>query len=126
MTAPVDRTSQAIAMTAPVDRRAEGTAWVIAFTMPSEYTLETLPQPMDPRVQIREIAARRYAVSRFSGSPGEAGIARKLDRLLTSINAAGLARSGAEPTYARYDPPWTPGLFRRNELFVELARPPQQ
>lgn len=121
MTAPVDRTSsEAIAMTAPVDRTSRAAHHVIAFTMPSKYTLETLPQPNDARVSIREIPEQRYAVLRFSGAPKQSVVDTRMQEFVALVEATGLTPSGAPPTYARYDPPWTPGLFRRNEIFVEL------
>lgn len=128
MTAPVEQTrSETIAMTAPVDRTASSQApdtWVIAFTMPSKYTRETLPRPNDSRVQIREIPGKRYAVLRFNGAPREAVVAQRMADLIVAVDAAGLERTGATPTYARYDPPWTLGLLRRNEIFVELVASP--
>ena len=132
MTAPVDRTaSERIAMTAPVDRRVAADAdadatdpegeWTIAFTMPSKYTMRTLPRPNDDRIRIREIPPTSYAVSRFRGAPSEPGVQRRMAELVEAVRAAGLSpKAGAEPTYARYDPPWTPGFLRRNEIFVEL------
>lgn len=123
MTAPVDRTpGTKIAMTAPVDRTPadKPDTWVIAFTMPSKYTLETLPTPRDSRVQVRQMPARTYAVKRFRGAPNEARVQEKIDEFVEEVDAAGLTRTSAEPTYARYDPPWTPGLLRRNEIFIEL------
>lgn len=121
MTAPVGQTAaEPIAMTAPVDQTATDKGWVIAFTMPAKYTLETLPTPNDPRVQIRELPACDYAVVRFSGAPSAASVERKIAAFVAEVDAAGLERSGAAPIYARYDPPWTPGLLRRNEILVEL------
>jgi hypothetical protein len=126
MTAPVDRTrSEKIAMTAPVDRTAKGDRWTVAFTMPSEYTLETLPRPNNPKVHIREIPPQTYAVMRFRGSPSEPVVQRRMDDLQRKVADAGLTADGSAPTYARYDPPWTPGFLRRNEIFVRLALPPE-
>jgi hypothetical protein len=125
MTAPVDRrpAGQSIAMTSPVDRRQAGERWVIAFTMPSKYTRDTLPRPDDPRVQIREVPAATYAVRRFSGAPGEPAVRAEMDTLRAAVLAAGLRPTGAAPVYARYDPPWTPGPLRRNEVLLEIADP---
>jgi hypothetical protein len=124
MTAPVDRTrSETIAMTAPVDRTRDGDRWTVAFTMPSKFTLETLPKPLDRRVRVRQIAKTRYAVMRFSGAPSERAVARKMEQLVAAVEEAGLATSGSAPTYARYDPPWTLPPLRRNEIFVELRTP---
>lgn len=124
MTAPVDRRAETIEMTAPVDRSAgEGEdRWVVAFTMPSKYTLETLPKPKDSRVSIREVPATRYAVLRFSGAPAEAKVQRKITAFVAEVEAAGFTpKPSAAPIYARYDPPWTLPLLRRNEILVELV-----
>ena len=58
MTAPVaqERAGEKIAMTAPVTQTPSDGAWVVRFTMPSRYSLATLPQPNDPRVKLRNIA----------------------------------------------------------------------
>lgn len=128
MTAPVDRraASEPIAMTAPVDHRAVAAAdgederWVITFTMPSRYTLDTLPVPNDARVQIREVPPAHYAAVRFSGAPAEARVQERMDELARAVEAAGLVTAGVPPTYARYDPPWTLPMLRRNELLLEL------
>jgi len=125
MTAPVDRrpAAESIAMTAPVDRRQAGERWVISFTMPSKYTLATLPRPNDRRVSIRELPATMYAVRRFSGAPGEEAVRGEMEALRAAVLAAGLRPTGAEPIYARYDPPWTLGMMRRNEVLLELVDP---
>ena len=125
MTAPVDR-SERIAMTAPVDRVEREGQWTVAFTMPSEYSLDTLPRPNDDRVKIRRIPATRYAATRFSGNPKEPEVRRRMDALEAGVKAAGLAIADKPPTYARYDPPWTPGFMRRNEILLELAPEPQR
>ena len=120
MTAPVDR-SQSIAMTAPVDRSKTKDAWTIAFTMPSEYTMETLPKPNNDRVKIREVPQTRFAVMRFSGSPNEETVEKRMKTLETMAEAAEYTLAAKPPVYARYDPPWTPSFMRRNEIFLELA-----
>lgn len=127
MTAPVDRraTSEAIAMTAPVDRRAvegedDDERWVITFTMPSRYTLDTLPVPNDARVHIRELPPTHHAAVRFSGAPSEARVRERMAELARAVEAAGLEAAGVPPTYARYDPPWTLPMLRRNEILLEL------
>jgi SOUL heme-binding protein len=125
MTAPVDRraTSEPIAMTAPVDRRkvGEDERWVVTFTMPSRYTLETLPAPNDERVQIRVVPTAHFAAVRFSGAPSEARVQERMNALLAVVDAEGLQAAGSPPTYARYDPPWTLPMLRRNEILLELV-----
>lgn len=123
MTAPVDRraASEKIAMTAPVDRQRRGDRWIVTFTMPGKYTQATLPRPKDPRVQIRELPAVTFAVRQFSGAPDEQGVQQEIAALRQAVAAAGLAVVDAPPVYSRYDPPWTPGFLRRNEVMLEVA-----
>jgi len=127
MTAPVDRraaSAEKIAMTAPVDRQRRGDRWIITFTMPSKYTLATLPRPKDARVQIRELPAVTFAVRQFSGSPDEDGVQKEIAALRQAVLAAGLKVVDAPPVFSRYDPPWTPGFMRRNEVMLEIAAEP--
>ncbi len=125
MTSPVDRSaaSEKIAMTTPVDRTKDGKTWTVAFTMPSKYTMETLPRPNDARVSIRQLPAKRYAATRFSGNPKEEVVRHRMDALREAAEAEGLPLTGKAPVYARYDPPWTPSFMRRNEILLELAPP---
>ena len=69
MTAPVEqsqgRGSEKIAMTVPVQQSNSAEGWRVAFMLPSKYTLETAPQPRDPRVRVREVPGRLIAALRF-------------------------------------------------------------
>lgn len=125
MTAPVEMErpaeGTAIQMTAPVESKpAADNSWTVTFTMPSEWTMETLPTPNDRRVVIRELPPARYAVHRFSGSPPQTRVESRKEDLLEAVRAAGLKPAGSAPSYARYDPPWTPWFLRRNEIWIEL------
>ncbi len=121
MTAPVtvEPASERIAMTAPVTTERSGERFRMHFVMPSRYTLDTLPKPLDDRVRLREVPARRMAVLRFSGFTGEDKVADKTGELLARVRAEGLEAAGA-PQLARYDPPWTLPFLRRNELMVPV------
>ncbi len=127
MTAPVTQTrgaGQSIAMTAPVTQTADGEAWVVRFIMPAQYTLETLPRPTDARIRIVALPARRVAVIRFTGFRTESSMQRQEAALREAMALRGLqATVGQSPTYAFYDPPWTPFFLRRNEVMVTLAAP---
>ena len=69
MTAPVSQqpTGKKISMTAPVSQQYDEGHYRITFTMPSEFTLETLPVPLDKRIQLREEPPARFAAVRYSG-----------------------------------------------------------
>ncbi len=124
MTAPVSATrGQKIAMTAPVSQTAAApNRWVIQFTMPSEFTLQALPEPLDERVRLRAIGPRRVAVLRYSGQWSEGLYEKELTGLKDAIAGAGMKVRG-EATWARYDPPWTPWFLRTNEIQLELEPP---
>jgi DNA gyrase inhibitor GyrI len=122
MTAPVtQQASEKIAMTAPVTQQGDGETWHVRFVMPANYTMDTLPKPKNPAVKIKEIAAKRFAVIRFSGWAGEESLKRRTDELDAFISAKNLHPVSA-PTYAYYNPPWTLPFFRRNEVMIEIAR----
>lgn len=122
MTTPVvQQRSEEIAMTSPVVQGREGETWRVGFVMPAEYTMETLPRPNNPNVQIREQAPRRMAIVRFNGGARESRFMAYEAELRAWLSEAGYEVRG-EAVYARYDPPWIPTPFRRNEVMLEIAR----
>ena len=121
MTAPVTQAEPAkIAMTAPVAQSGQEGRWIIQFMMPSTYTLETLPEPLDPAVSFRVVPARRVAAHTYSGTWSASRYVEHLATLRAALAVAGLAAVG-EPTWARYDPPFMPWFLRTNEILLELA-----
>jgi hypothetical protein len=121
MTTPVEQSSEGsrISMTTPVERSGSDGRWTVTFTMPSEYTLDTLPKANDPRVVLREVRRQPVAVLRFSGRADERAKQRRAEELLISVRASGYEPIG-EPTLAQYDPPWVLGPFRRNEVMIPV------
>jgi hypothetical protein len=121
MTAPVAQqpASEKIAMTAPVTQTPSEGAWTIRFTMPSGYTLETLPRPDDARIALRKIAPARVAVLRFSGYATTASVETRTAELLAWVKGRHL-RTVGPVSLAQYDPPWTLWFLRRNEVAIQL------
>ena len=73
MTVPVTEqaiSSEKIDMTAPVTSSPieEGMKYRIAFTMPSKYTLENLPEPANKMITFRKVGKHKVATLRFSGN----------------------------------------------------------
>lgn len=128
MTAPVlqEQAPTTIEMTSPVVQQpaAESGRQAVAFVMPAEYTLETLPTPSDPRIQVRQVPAQVAAAKGFAGRWTEQIYQRKLAGLRTAVEQAGLEVDGA-PRFARFDPPWTPWFRRRNEVVLPVLWLPQ-
>jgi hypothetical protein len=121
MTAPVvqEPASEKISMTAPVTQEKVGERYRITFLMPSEYTLETLPQPTDTRIRLRQEEARSVAAIRYSGSWSRSRYDDHERKLREWIDQRGLEPI-SEPVWARYDPPFMPWFLRRNEVVIEV------
>jgi hypothetical protein len=123
MTAPVSQVpaSEKIAMTAPVTQTEVGASWVVRFTMPKGYSLETLPVPDNPKVNLRTVPPARLAVLKFSGLARADDVAAKTDELQT-FAAKHKLRSIGPVSLAQYDPPWTLWFMRRNEVSIPVSR----
>ena len=121
MTAPVTQEgeSQKIAMTAPVNQVRENNKWRITFLMPSKYSLEELPEPLDERVVLKEDPERIFAAIKYSGTWSKARYVEKKSLLEDFIAGRGLKVSG-EAIWARYDPPFMPWFLRRNEVLIPI------
>ena len=124
MTAPVVQStarSTDIAMTAPVVAQAAGEGkWAIRFFMPAQFTMATLPEPLDASVMLVSVPAETMAVTRFSGSRSAAAMADGRARLRQALVGGAWTMAG-EPVDWFYDPPWTLPFLRRNEVAVPVT-----
>ena len=121
MTAPGTRVkSEKIAMTAPVTRTLDDSVWTVAFVMPKEWTMDTLPVPNNSDVKIREVPGELMATVKFSGVGREGVFEQKQAALETWLSEQGYEAIGA-PRFAGYDAPYVPGPFRRNEVMIPVA-----
>lgn len=120
MTAPVTESfSESIAMTAPVVEQGRGEKRRVTFSMPSKYTMETLPRPNNSAVNIRQIPAQKIAVRRFSWWASDARIDRMQSVLLNALYRDKREVIG-DIGYAGYNPPLSAPWIRRNEVMVEI------
>ena len=133
MTSPVvaePLASSKIAMTAPVTAEpvggdpsmASAQQWRVHFVMPSAYTLASLPTPGNSAVQLRAVPPQVFAVLKYSGLNTAARVQEKTDELVRWLASRQLQPQGT-PQLARYDPPWTLPMWRRNEIQVRIANP---
>jgi hypothetical protein len=125
MTAPVTQAAVPVKleMTAPVTQTAAPGGFLVQFVLPKGVTAGSAPEPLDARVQLREVPPNRVAVIRYSGFWSESNYNEHLVKLQAALRAADLAWSGA-PVYSRYDAPFTPWFMRRNEIWLRLAVEP--
>lgn len=107
------------AMTAPVTQTAASSGFLVQFVLPKHITLESAPEPVDDRVQLRAVAESKRATIAFSGFWSAANYNEHLEKLQSALRAVNLPWTG-EPVYARYNPPWTPWFMRRNEIWLAV------
>ena len=88
--------------------------------MPASYTLETLPEPEDPQVALRQVPARRMAALRYSGLWTESSYLRHKMKLESWVRSRGLRIAG-DPVWARYTSPFAPWFLRRNEILIPVG-----
>ena len=107
-------------MTAPVmDTVSSSGKHIVAFTLPSKYTLESLPKPDNANIRFRQVAPSQRAILQYTWYATESRVATK-KQLLTEL----LTRDGfkivSEMISAQYNPPLSFPLLRRNEVMVEI------
>ncbi|MBT8135218.1 MAG: heme-binding protein [Gammaproteobacteria bacterium] len=125
MTAPVIADQAAaspgtdIAMTAPVLQEYSQGGWRYAFVLPADSTLETAPKPLDDKVRLAQVPAKKVAVVQFSGFSSEERMQDKTSELNGWISANELTPL-SEPRWAGYNPPWTIPFLRRNEVMIDV------
>jgi hypothetical protein len=119
-----------IAMTAPVTLQPQtetismhaAKRWIVNFTMPSQYTLASIPKPKNAAVTLREIPSKYFAVYKYSGFNTVDRVQSKTVEAMEWTRKKNLKIMGT-PQLSRYDPPWTLPMFRRNEIMIEIADP---
>ena len=117
-----NQAKQKIAMTTPVFMESDQktTAVSMGFVMPGELAAQGVPEPKSDGVEIRERPAGRFAVIRFAGQL-DSQVARKQEAKLREWMERRDLEGVLESEYAGYDPPFTPGPLRRNEVLIRLV-----
>jgi predicted transcriptional regulator YdeE len=87
--------------------------------MPKEFTMDTLPEPTNPKVKLREIPSQTFAVLTYSGGWSQSLYEEKLALLKKQAADAGLKMEG-EPIFSRYNAPFSLPFFRRNEIWIRV------
>ncbi|MER0239745.1 heme-binding protein [Fulvimarina sp. MAC8] len=121
-----NRGGKSIKMTTPVlqqlaDSDGKTKGWAIRFVMPKKHTMATLPKPEQRDVVLKEVPARRTVAIRFSGNFNATLASKQLMTLYNYLADNNLTQKG-DPEYAFYNPPWTPGFMKRNEILIEIER----
>ncbi len=117
-----NRERQSIAMTAPVlqtsvDASAE--THRIAFVLPADLDPQNTPDPSDANVSVRSYPACQMAAISFRGGWNPNVFVQRGEELMGYLREEGLEPVGPL-SFARFDPPWKPGLLRHNEVLVQV------
>jgi hypothetical protein len=115
-----------ISMTTPVfmENDKADSAVRMGFVMPNDIAVGGVPAPTGEGVDVRKRVGGRFAVLRFSGQLTTKSAKESETKLRTWMATKGLVAddsiesSGVET--AGYDPPFTPGPLRRNEVLIRL------
>ncbi len=113
---------QKIAMTTPVfmEGQSGASAASMGFVIPRAVTQSGIPRPRGAGVKVREREAGRFAVIRFSGRLDSRTAKEQELKLREWMDAHGM-ESSFDAEAAGYDPPFTPGPLRRNEVLIRLT-----
>ena len=110
-----------IAMTSPVLIDTTKDKKTMSFIMPVKAVDKGVPKPSGESVTLGKVQAARFAVLRFDGGRTAENETAAIEKLNARLDAEKLTGKGA-PTFAYYDPPWTPTFMRRNEVMVRINK----
>ena len=117
-----NETKQKIAMTTPVfmEDGVKNPEALMGFVMPQSVAESGAPAPTNNGVVMHNRKGGRFAVIRFSGRINTKMAKQQEAALRTWLSKNGIA-AGDRADTAGYDPPFTPGPFRRNEILIPLV-----
>lgn len=123
MTAPVTQSPIEAAlpisgsMMVPVMQTGGTGGWLIRFFMPPGSRVGLLPKPRSDLIELHDMPARREAIIKFRGRADDRKLENRTEELLAWMRDQNLVPK-SEPVFAFYNPPWTPGFLRRNEVMI--------
>jgi len=120
MTSPVEieSSSSKIPMTSPVEMSYSDGNYTMAFSMPSKYSIDTLPKPLDERIKFEEIPQKIIASHQYSWLSSKKRNDKKAEELRKWLKKQTNYKVLSNYRYAGYNPPWTIPFFRRNEVHI--------
>ncbi|MFZ0712050.1 MAG: heme-binding protein [Terrimicrobiaceae bacterium] len=113
--------AEKIAMTSPVLIDTAEDKKTMIFIMPKTAVEKGVPKPAGEDVTLGKVEAARFAVLRFDGGRTAENEKAAIEKLNVWLGAEKLVAKGA-PTFAYYDPPWTPTFLRRNEVMIRIVK----
>lgn len=109
---------QKISMTVPVIEENASDYETMSFVVPKAFGDE-VPLPLDERLSVNQMGEALYAVLRYRGSSNDKMEHEKQMLLEKWLSQKGYRVAGAF-LVAYYNPPFIPGILRRNEVWVKV------
>ncbi len=113
--------NQKIAMTSPVFSSNDSKVYTMSFLVPKDVAERGAPTPSDSKVKIETMEGGKFAAYRYSGYSNSKKIKDAEEKLAVWIKDQKMKTQG-EMISAGYDPPYTPGNLRRNEVLIRLDK----
>ncbi len=108
-----------VSMTSPVFVTEESGSTTMSFSMPSKFSLDTLPKTNDSRIKFIEVDEKKIAAYAFTWYYNEEKIAKKKKEFLEILKNNNIEIIG-KPLFAGYNGPGTIPFMMRNEILVEV------
>lgn len=113
-----NESGEKMSMTTPVFTSEAGRMQFVVGK--SDQDISRLPKPTDDGVDLRQQSGGSYACVSFSGVADESHVEQQVARLKTALPVHNLKATSGKHIVARYNDPGTKGLFRRNDILIEL------
>jgi len=113
---------QKVAMTTPVfmEPKSDHATGQMSFVIPKGVAESKIPMPANKQVEVTKRIGGKFAVIRFAGRVDADVRSDQQAKLVAWMQKRNLTTIG-EPEVASYDPPWTPGPLRRNEVLIRIS-----
>ena len=108
-----------ISMTTPVINELVDDGFTTEFVMPEKYRDNVPPAPGNDNITIKRREKKLCGAVTFNGSVHKEKIEKQEEELLKWLSKINRTPVGTF-RLARYNPPITPPLFRRNEILIDV------
>ena len=110
-----------ISMTSPVLQSQVGSSYVMSFMMPSKYSIDSLPKPIDSDILFETVPKRQVAVIRYTWTGNAKRNSNKAIELEDWLASLSKYKIQSAAMFAGYNPPWTIPFLRRNEMHIVVV-----
>ena len=111
-----------IPMTAPVLTTGEKDRERMMFVLPDNITLKEAPSPQSNEVDVFEFESLEVVTIRFNGRTSKRKVEQKTKLLLKWAIKNNIDINQTQLFIARYNPPWTLPMNRRNEIWIRVIK----